>query len=97
MPRGEGIDPTNGNIVPTESALPSLYYFSNTPEDELDDWDDSDFKYGALPPERAWDVSSPDMPNDRRVKSPPTVKKASNFGDNSTSMMSRKGRRQRLI
>ena len=69
----EVIDSRHSSIVPTESDLPSLYYFSNTPEGELIDCDASDLKYGTLPPERALDVSSPDTANEQRVKSLPTV------------------------
>jgi hypothetical protein len=90
LPREEGIDRTHGKIVPTESDLLSLYYFPNTPEDEPVEWDDRDLKYGAMPPERPWDASLPDTTNDQRVKSPPTVHKASNFGNNITSMVSRR-------
>jgi hypothetical protein len=66
------------------TVLPSLYYFANTSEDELVDWDDSDLKYGGLNlEEREWDVSSPDTTNDQRVKSPPTVQKARKIGNTS--------------
>ena len=53
LARGEVIDCTNRNLVSTESDMPSLRYFLNTPEDEPVDWDDSDLTYGALSPERA--------------------------------------------
>jgi hypothetical protein len=44
----------------------------------------------SLPPERTWNVSSPGMPIDRRVKSPMTARKANNFGNNGSSMVPRR-------
>lgn len=65
--------------------------------DESVDWDDSDLKYGALPPERACDVSSPDMTNEQRVKSPRTVQKARNFGTISKPRVHKRKRKILLI
>ena len=64
--------------------------FLGMPKDEPVDWGESDPTDASLPSERAWDVIPSDMLNDRRGKSPPTVRKASNFGNNGRSMVPRR-------